>query len=120
MSRFTRQLSVVLFIVLSSYLATPASAIIGPFQNDVPEQCPFWDPDVCMFWSGDGTGAPSSDNTCRSSSHCLACALDEARNREFCGYITMSASCECTIYKPEGSAANITACSEGGQCTFVY
>jgi len=110
------RLTFAITVTLSAY---PALAISGPYQNDLPPDCPFNNVDMCMFWSGDGTGTPPSDSAC-TNNRCLVCALDESRNREFCGWVTMTASCTCTIYKPEGSGPNITACTEGGQCNYVH
>lgn len=99
-----------------------AAASAGPTQlyNDPPPQCPYASVDQCMSWTGDGTGWPYTDPSSCKGGQCLVCALDSTGYREFCGYITMSASCSCTIYKPDGSGPNITACSESGQCTYVH
>jgi hypothetical protein len=107
-------------VLLSLTAAVSAHAVPAPFQRPEPPQCPYSTPDACMAWTGDGTGWPGADPSACNSGQCLVCALDSTGYREFCGLVNMSASCTCTIYKPEGSGPNITACNESGQCTYRH
>jgi hypothetical protein len=118
MKKYLHLAALAVFASLS--FAASVFAVPAPFQNDPPPQCPYANVDQCMQWYGDGTGWPGTDPSSCSGGQCLVCALDNTGYREYCLYITMSASCTCTIYKPEGSGPNITACQETGQCTYRH
>jgi hypothetical protein len=110
------------FLCCVSFLfAAAASATPTQFHDNPPPQCPYASVDLCFSWGGDGTGGwPYTDPSSCTGGQCLVCALDNGGYREYCLSITMSASCSCEIYKPEGSGPNITACRETGQCTYRH